>query len=66
MFAVATVFNIGLEKSNQSKDVSLESIAVMAQAQAEYGYGIQCKYIPELSMCWWTAAREVYCGGAGC
>jgi Zn-dependent M28 family amino/carboxypeptidase len=33
-FAVATVFNMGMLQSGNTSDVSLESIAVMAQAQS--------------------------------
>lgn len=33
-FAVATVFNMGILQSGNTSDVSLESIAVMAQAQS--------------------------------
>jgi hypothetical protein len=35
-FAVATMFNMNLLQTNNAGDVSLESIAVMAQAQEEY------------------------------
>ncbi len=35
LFAIATVFNMNVLQSNNAGDVSLESIAVMAQAQNE-------------------------------
>ena len=38
-FAVATVFNMNMLNSNGAGDVSLEDIAVMAQADGESGGG---------------------------
>src|SRR5690606_29233572 len=38
-FAVATVFNMNLLQGNSAGDVSLDAIAVMAQAQDESGGG---------------------------
>lgn len=35
LFAVVTVFNMNLLQSNNASDVSLDAIAVMAQAQEE-------------------------------
>jgi hypothetical protein len=35
LFAVATVFNMNISEQNNSNDVSLDAIAVMAQAQSE-------------------------------
>jgi hypothetical protein len=35
LFAVATVFNMNVLQSNNAGDVSLDAIAVMAQAQSE-------------------------------
>ena len=35
LFAVATVFNMNVLQGNSAGDVSLDAIAVMAQAQAE-------------------------------
>ncbi|HTO15245.1 MAG TPA: hypothetical protein VLZ83_05725 [Edaphocola sp.] len=37
LFALATVFNMNVLQSNNAGDVSLESIAVMAQANDESG-----------------------------
>ncbi|MGQ1947694.1 hypothetical protein ACT3CD_11410 [Geofilum sp. OHC36d9] len=37
LFAVATVFNMNVLQSNNAGDVSLDAIAVMAQAATEYG-----------------------------
>jgi hypothetical protein len=39
LFAVATVFNMNLLQGNSAGDVSLDAIAVMAQAQSEGGSG---------------------------
>jgi hypothetical protein len=36
-FAVATVFNMNMLQTNDAGDISLEGIAVMAQAQNENG-----------------------------
>jgi len=38
-FAVATVFNMSILKDNGAGDVSLDAVAVMAQAQDENGGG---------------------------
>lgn len=38
-FAVATVFNMGMLQSNNSNEISLNAITVMAQAQEESGGG---------------------------
>ncbi|HZH87020.1 MAG TPA: hypothetical protein VFD77_06870 [Brumimicrobium sp.] len=38
-FAVATVFNMNILQGNSAGDVSLDAIAVMAQAQSEGGSG---------------------------
>ena len=51
-FAVATVFNMNLLQGNSAGDVSLDAIAVMAQAQSE---------IPETE----TTIDCLYCGGDG-
>ncbi|HTO16427.1 MAG TPA: hypothetical protein VLZ83_11690 [Edaphocola sp.] len=39
LFALAMVFNMNVLQSNNTGDVSLESIAVMAQANGESGGG---------------------------
>ncbi len=39
LFAVATMFNVNALQSNSPDDVSLDSIAVMAQANGESGGG---------------------------
>jgi hypothetical protein len=41
-FAVATVFNMNVLQANSAGDVSLDAIAVMAQAQNENGGGASC------------------------
>ena len=41
-FAVATVFNMNVLSSKSAEDASLESIAVMAQANGE-GYWVKCE-----------------------
>jgi hypothetical protein len=41
-FAVATVFNMNLLQGNSAGDVSLDAIAVMAQAQSEVTIGLIC------------------------
>ncbi len=37
LFAAVTVFNMNMLQTNKAGDVSLEAIAVMAQAQSESG-----------------------------
>ncbi len=49
LFAVATVFNMGLLSFNKQSDVTLEAIAIMAEAQSE-GNGTDVKY------CWTEAS----------
>lgn len=50
-FAVATVFNMNLLQSSNAGDVSLESIAIMAQAQnGEVVVGPPC--LMTCSRCW--------------
>jgi hypothetical protein len=50
-FAVATVFNMNLLQSSNAGDVSLESIAIMAQAQnGEVVVGPPC--LMTCTMCW--------------
>lgn len=52
-FAVATVYNMNLLQSSNAGDVSLESIAIMAQAQnGEVVVGPPC--FLTCSMCWCT------------
>ena len=51
-FAVATVFNMNLLQGNSAGDVSLDAIAVMAQAQSE---------IPDWTNCG-TSYQGPYCG----
>gem|GEM_PF-2365719 len=52
-FAVATVFNMNMAKSCFVGDVSLQSIAVMAQGATENGgsNGICCNY--SMDVCRW-------------
>jgi hypothetical protein len=52
IFAVATVFNMNMAKSCFVGDVSLQSIAVMAQAQSEIPNGTNCG----------TSYQGPYCG----
>ncbi|MBN2259671.1 MAG: hypothetical protein JW702_03965 [Clostridiales bacterium] len=76
LFAVATVFNMNLLQGNSVGDVSLESIEVMAQAQAELlpEVTISCGkfsgpcWIPYGTMkgetwipCYWTGSIVHYC-----
>ncbi len=63
LFALAMVFNMNVLQSNSAGDVSLESIAVMAQARGENGYGIHCKYIPRFGYCGYSSAPYSYCSG---
>lgn len=50
-FAVATVFNMNLLQTSNTGDVSLESIAIMAQAQkGEVVVGPACRMT--CSRCW--------------
>ena len=53
-FAVATVFNMSMLNENGAGDVSLEDIAVMAQADIEWGGGTgTCAHVTT-NICVWV------------
>ena len=61
LFAVATMFNMNLLQGNSVGDVSLESIAVMAQAQEEYissGGGHTVTYECYDAPVWYSAQND--------
>ena len=51
LFAVATVFNMSILNENGAGDVSLDDIAVMAQAQLGENPGDETKYIVSMCSC---------------
>ncbi len=55
LFALATVFNMNVLQSNNAGDVSLESIAVMAQAQ----HG-ESNMLPEVTVYGCSSWSEAY------
>ncbi|HTO15415.1 MAG TPA: hypothetical protein VLZ83_06575 [Edaphocola sp.] len=60
LFALAMVFNMNVLQSNSAGDVSLESIAVMAQAQNEFP---NSKWIKSTCNCYRGAKKiENYAG----
>ena len=50
LFAVVTVFNMGMLNENNAGDVSLDAVAVMAQAHPEGGTGT-CGFNEWLRFC---------------
>jgi len=50
-FAVATVFNMNMIQNNSFEDISLDAIAVMAQAQTESGMPDDCEAVWENVSC---------------
>ena len=44
-FAVATVFNMSMLNDNGAGDVSLDAVAVMAQAGGEASFGLFCAHV---------------------
>lgn len=55
LFALATVFNMNVLQSNSAGDVSLESIAVMAQANLEGGHTATYDCVDAEN---WTSTKE--------
>ncbi len=51
LFALAMVFNMNVLQSNSAGDVSLESIAVMAQASGESSTGCWCRHTSTYFCC---------------
>jgi hypothetical protein len=51
LFAVATVFNINIAEKGQAGDVSLDAIAVMAQAWTPEGGTGTCKFDDWMRVC---------------
>ncbi|PWD99013.1 hypothetical protein [Marinilabilia rubra] len=61
-FAVATIFNMGLLNDNGTGDLSLDAIAIMAQAQSE-GPDYSVGYINNPEECTITETVECTIGG---
>jgi hypothetical protein len=67
LFAVATVFNMNMLNENGAGDVSLDALAVMAQAQDEGGGGglantaRNCRFDPQWGRCGITTNSGSYC-----
>jgi len=66
LFAVATVFNMNIAEQGNAGDVSLDAIAVMAQAEAESGLGYKCKFYPPAGRCAYTNMAYSYCPDYAC
>jgi hypothetical protein len=64
-FAVATVFNMNMLNDNGAGDVSLDAIAVMAQAQSESNLDRSINSLEEAVNEWWNSkihdCRQVEC-----
>jgi len=64
LFAVATVFNMSLLNDNGAGDVSLEAVALMAQAQWEGPWGngpYVCTFTPDFGVCAWYHSLILPC-----
>ena len=59
-FAVATMFNMNMLQSSSAGDVSLEAIAVMAQAQSEGPDAQNCRW-NRYSRCTINTTTNSYC-----
>lgn len=66
LFAVATVFNMNMLQSSSAGDISLESIAVMAQAQSEGSSGLGTLYGNQSGTRFCCASGSNSCSAAPC
>jgi len=69
LFALATVFNMNVLQTNNAGDVSLESIAVMAQAQWEGGlneFDCECSPCTNEADQQGVVFRKFYSPGGNC
>ena len=64
LFAVVNLFNMNLLQGNSLGDVSLDAIAVMAQAQAESGGGGK-PYCYLIHVGWQNGVPLIRCGQTG-
>ncbi|MDI3520595.1 MAG: hypothetical protein PWQ06_802 [Anaerophaga sp.] len=57
---------MNIAEQGNAGDVSLDAIAVMAQAEAESGLGYKCKFYPPAGRCAYTNMAYSYCPDYAC